>query len=122
MGMMRMTRRGVIGAAGGLLAVRATGAFAQALPLPSNPVALNIVDVAGNLQLTQVAIERFARENPKLISKVSFTRAPSPELPSKIKAQQQANRVDLDLVLTGPGAMSDGIQQGLWIDVWTTHA
>ena len=25
-------------------------------------------------------------------------------------------------MLTGPGAMSDGIQQGLWIDVWKSHA
>jgi putative spermidine/putrescine transport system substrate-binding protein len=85
-------------------------------------VALNIIDVAGNLQLTQAAIERFARENPKLVSRLTFSRAPSPELPGKLKAQQQANKVDIDLVLTGPGAMSDGIQQGLWIDVWKSFA
>ena len=70
----------------------------------------------GNLQLTQVSIERFARENPKIVSRVTFSRAPSPELPSKLKAQQQADKVDIDLVLTGPGALSDGIQQGLWVE------
>ena len=89
---------------------------------PANPVALNIIDVAGNLQLTQTSIERFARENPKIVSRVTFSRAPSPELPSKLKAQQQADKVDIDLVLTGPGALSDGIQQGLWIDVVKAHA
>jgi putative spermidine/putrescine transport system substrate-binding protein len=100
----------------------ASGALAQSAKLPDNPVALNIIDVAGNLQLTQAAIERFARENPKLVSRITFSRAPSPELPGKLKAQQQANKVDIDLVLTGPGAMSDGIQQGLWVEVWKSHA
>ena len=94
-------------------------ALAQGARAPAAPVALNIIDVAGNLQLTQAAIEAFARANPKLVSRLNFSRAPSPELPAKLKAQQAANRVDIDLVLTGPGAMSDGIQQGLWIDVWT---
>ena len=111
------TRRTVMAGAAGLAALNAGGALAQ-----SAPVALNIIDVAGNLQLTQAAIEKFARDNPKLISRLNFSRAPSPELPAKLKAQQAANRVDIDLVLTGPGAMSDGIQQGLWVDVWKSHA
>lgn len=111
------TRRTVMAGAAGLAAFKAGGALAQGAP-----VALNIIDVAGNLQLTQIAIEKFAKDNPKLISRLNFSRAPSPELPAKIKAQQQANRVDIDLVLTGPGAMSDGIQQGLWVDVWKSHA
>ncbi|RDJ25468.1 extracellular solute-binding protein [Bosea caraganae] len=120
--MVEITRRGVIAGASSLAALQATGAFAQGVQLPSSPVSLNIIDVAGNLQLTQVSLERFAKENPKLISRLNFSRAPSPELPAKLKAQQQANRVDIDLVLTGPGAMSDGIQQGLWVDVWKAHA
>jgi putative spermidine/putrescine transport system substrate-binding protein len=115
--MTQLTRRTVMAGAAGLAALKAGGALAQ-----SAPVALNIIDVAGNLQLTQAAIEKFARDNPKLISRLNFSRAPSPELPAKLKAQQQANRVDIDLVLTGPGAMSDGIQQGLWVDVWKSHA
>ncbi len=117
-----MTRRGALGTLSGAAALYATGAAGQAAKAPSTPVALNIIDVAGNLQLTQAGIERFARDNPDLVSRVSFSRAPSPELPAKIKAQQQAGKVDIDLVLTGPGALSDGIQQGLWIDVWTSHA
>lgn len=115
--MTHPTRRTVMAGAAGLAALKAGGALAQ-----SAPVALNIIDVAGNLQLTQIAIEKFARDNPKLISRLNFSRAPSPELPAKLKAQQAANRVDIDLVLTGPGAMSDGIQQGLWVDVWKSHA
>ncbi len=118
--MAHPTRRGVIAGASSLAALTATGAFAQSA-MPASPVALNIIDVAGNLQLTQSAIEKFAKDNPKLISRLNFSRAPSPELPAKLKAQQDANRVDIDMVLTGPGAMSDGIQQGLWVDVWKSH-
>ncbi len=118
--MAQLTRRHVIGGVAGMAALQGTRAFAQGAP--AGPVALNIIDVAGNLQLTQTSIERFAQANPQVISRLNFSRAPSPELPAKIKAQQQANRVDIDLVLTGPGAMSDGIQQGLWVDVWKSYA
>ena len=117
--MTHLTRRGVIAGASSLAALSAGGALAQTTP--ASPVMLNIIDVAGNLQLTQAAIEKFAKDNPKLISRLNFSRAPSPELPAKLKAQQDANRVDIDMVLTGPGAMSDGIQQGLWVDVWKSH-
>jgi putative spermidine/putrescine transport system substrate-binding protein len=116
-----ISRRGVLGGISGTALLYASGATAQSAKLPADPVALNIIDVAGNLQLTQAAIERFARENPKLVSRITFSRAPSPELPGKLKAQQQANKVDIDLVLTGPGAMSDGLQQGLWVDVWKSY-
>jgi putative spermidine/putrescine transport system substrate-binding protein len=118
----RITRRTMLNGLSSTAVLYASGALAQSAKLPDNPVALNIIDVAGNLQLTQAAIERFARENPKLVSRITFSRAPSPELPGKLKAQQQANRVDIDLVLTGPGAMSDGIQQDLWVEVWKSYA
>lgn len=78
------------------------------------PVSLNIVDVAGNLQLTQKAIEAFKDKNPNLVSNVTFTNAPAPQLPGKIKAMQVAGRADIDLVLTGTDALAAGIEQNLW--------
>ena len=86
------------------------------------PVALSIMDVAGNLQLTKEGIERFRTANPALISRITYGLAPSPELPGKLKAQQAANRVDIDMVLTGPGALSDGVTQGLWTPILPVHA
>ncbi|MDP9096876.1 MAG: extracellular solute-binding protein [Pseudomonadota bacterium] len=88
----------------------------------SVPVALSIVDVAGNLQLTKAGLERFRTANPDLVSGITYTQAPSPELPGKLKAQQAAGRMDIDLVLTGPGALSDGITQGLWEELLPMHA
>ncbi|MDN7878053.1 ABC transporter substrate-binding protein [Burkholderia aenigmatica] len=79
------------------------------------PVSLNIVDVAGNLQLTQKAIEAFRDKNLNLVSNVTFTNAPAPQLPGKIKAMQAAGRSDIDLVLTGTDALAAGIEQNLWL-------
>src|SRR3954471_22472780 len=68
---------------------------------PSKAVSLNILDVAGNLQLTQGMIDDFVKQHPDVVSKVTYSKGPAPELAGKIKAQQNANRVDIDLVLTG---------------------
>jgi putative spermidine/putrescine transport system substrate-binding protein len=107
------TRRAVLGGLAGSYLVGGR-ALAQPLMPPSAPVTLNIVDVAGNLALTQRAIEAYRAKNPKLVSKISFAKAPAPELPGKIKAQQDANRVDIDGVLTGIDALSAGVDQKLW--------
>jgi putative spermidine/putrescine transport system substrate-binding protein len=40
-------------------------AFAQGMQMPSSPVTINVVDVAGNLALTQDAMEEYAKKNPK---------------------------------------------------------
>ena len=84
---------------------------------PSAPVTLNILDVAGNLQLTQGMIDEFKAQHPDVVSDITFTRATTPELAPKIKAQQDANRVDIDLVLTGVDGIAAGIDQGLWVEL-----
>ncbi|MCW3840756.1 extracellular solute-binding protein [Micromonospora yasonensis] len=84
---------------------------------PAKAVTLNILDVAGNLQLTQGMIDEFVSKNPDIVSKVTYSKATAPELAGKIKAQQNANRVDIGLVLTGVDGLAAGIDQGLWIDV-----
>ena len=81
----------------------------------ADPVSLNVVDVAGNLQLTQKAFEAFKAKYPDLVSNITYTNAPAPQLPGKIKAMQAAGRADIDLVLTGTDALAAGIEQNLWI-------
>jgi putative spermidine/putrescine transport system substrate-binding protein len=88
-----------------------------ALPLPKNAVELTIVDVAGNLALTQKAIESYRRAKPGVVSGFAFTKAPAPELPPKISAMQQAGVMNIDLVLTGTDALSAGLSQNLWLDL-----
>src|SRR6185437_8403661 len=118
--LIRTTRRGLLG---GLAATAALGtARAQAPALPPSPVALNVVDVAGQLQLVQQAMEEYRRTHSKLVSRFAFSQAPAPELPGKLRAQQSAGRVDIDLVLTGTDALAAGIEQNLWEPLVTNHA
>jgi putative spermidine/putrescine transport system substrate-binding protein len=110
-----ISRRHVLAGMAGTATLGFSGnAFAEVPPLPSSPVSINLVDVAGNLALTQPAIEAYRAANPKLVSRIIFSKAPAPELPGKIKAQQAAKRVDIDGVLTGIDVLSAGVEQKLW--------
>src|SRR4051794_5934835 len=112
--MIRLTRRQTLVGFGAMAVLPATGAFGASPALPSAPVALNIIDVAGNLALTQKAMEAYAAANPKLVSGITFNKATAPELPGKIQAEQTAGRLDIDMVLSGTDALSAGIAQNLW--------
>jgi putative spermidine/putrescine transport system substrate-binding protein len=93
-------------------------------PVPDRPgkaVTLNILDVAGNLQLTQGMIDQFSGQNKDQIAKVTYSKATAPELVGKIKAQQNANRVDISLVLTGVDGLAAGIDQNLWTPLLPTY-
>ena len=98
----------------------AAPAFAQ-VKAPASPVTITVVDVAGNLALTQGMLEAYAAAKPEWVSSFAFTKAPAPELPAKIKAQQAAGKVDIDLVLTGTDVLAAGLDQGLWIDLQPTR-
>ena len=56
-----------------------------------------------------------ATSNPKAAQRVTFTTATAPELSGKVKAQQKAGRLDIDLVLTGTDGLAAGIEQDLWL-------
>lgn len=81
---------------------------------PSEPVTLNILDVAGNLQLTQPMIDDFVAKNPDVVSRVTTEKSTAPEMAGKVKAQQDAGRLGIDLVLTGTDGLSAGTEQGLF--------
>ncbi len=118
-----LSRRSFLVATGGLAGLAAgTSPLFAALAKPASPVTLNVVDVAGNLALTQKAIENYRKAKPDWVSRIVFSKAPSPELPGKIKAQQDANSVDIDLVLTGTDALAAGIEQKLWVELIPAHA
>ncbi len=80
----------------------------------AEPQQINIIDVAGNLALTQKIFENYQAAHPDAISRFTFTKAPAPELAGKIQAMQKAGRMDTDIVLTG----TDGLAAGMEMDVW----
>jgi putative spermidine/putrescine transport system substrate-binding protein len=117
-------RRRALGATIAALALAAgiPAAFAQAPTMPAGPVTLNIVDVAGDLALTQEAFELYAKKFPNRVAKFTFTKAPAPELPGKLKAMQAAGRSDIDLVLTGVGFLGAAVEQGLLLKLLPEYA
>lgn len=114
-----ISRRAMLGTAAATYL--AGPAVAQSIK-PKSPLALTIVDVAGNLALTQKAFENYRRAKPEMVSRFTFSKAPAPELPAKLRAQQAANRVDIDLVLTGTDALAAGIEQKIWAEMLPVHS
>ena len=107
-----LDRRTLLGAA----AIGLAGRGAAAQTAPKAPLAITVVDVAGNLALTQKAFEAYRAAHPTMVSRFNFTKAPAPELPAKLRAQQAANRVDIDIVLTGTDALAAGIEGKIWTE------
>ena len=97
-------------------------ASAQDFPKPKQPLVISVIDVAGDLQLSKPALEKFAKTHPDLISKFVYTEAPAPELSGKLKAQQDAGRVDIDFVLTGNDALAAGMEQSQWVEILPKYA
>ena len=88
---------------------------ASAVPdKPSEPVTLNILDIAGNLQLTQGMIDNFVEANSDIVEAVNYSQSPSPDMAGKLKAQQNAGQVQTSLVLTGTDGLAAGINQDLF--------
>src|SRR3954470_24376622 len=118
---MKFARRGLVSAAVMTAAALAFGepSFAQA---PKSPQVVNVVDVGGALALLQDAIEAYKTKNPTYVSRFTFTKAPAPELPGKLKAMQAAGRSDIELVLGGLDILSAGIEQGLLTQILPAHA
>lgn len=118
-----VSRRGFLSGTAGALAATtlATKAHAQ-LAMPKSPIIINLVDVGGALALVQKPIENFRAAKPNLVSRIAFSKAPAPELPGKLKAQQDAGRVDIDFVIGGLDVVSAGNEQKLWTELLPAYA
>jgi putative spermidine/putrescine transport system substrate-binding protein len=116
-------RRGFIGGLAGAAAIGASpgGALAQ-VAKPAAPLTISVIDAAGSLALTQAVFENYRKARPEHVSRFVFTKAPSPELPGKLKAQQAAGRVDIDIALVGTDAISAGAEQQVWTKLFPDHA
>lgn len=81
------------------------------LATPSSPVELHILDVSGDFTAQKPMIEAFAKANPNLVSKVDYETGSATDVVGKLQAQQSANRVSIDLILTGPLVLSQMVGQ-----------
>jgi len=105
----------------GASAVSAAPATAAALKIPSAPVTINVLDVAGNLQLTKQMMENFKAAHPEIVSNVTYATATAPELAGKLQAQQAGGNAQISLVMTGTDGLSAGIKNNLLTKVIPDH-
>ncbi len=111
------TRRAVLGGAAAIAAAGVAGrAEAQGV------VGINIIDAAGNLALTRAGFDAFAKANPTRVGRMSYTSSTAPEIPGKLRAQQDAGKVDIDLILGGNDVLAAGIELKLWEPLFPAHA
>lgn len=84
---------------------------------PSEPVTLNILDVAGNIKLTEGMVDRFVEEHPDIVSSVTWESGGAPDLVGAVKPQVDSGNLSIDMVLTGNDGLSAGLDQDLWIPI-----
>jgi len=85
------------------------GLVLSGAPLPASaqqPITISILDNGGDWASTGVIIENYKKAFPDKVKEIKLQRGPAPETPAKIKAQQDAGRADINLVLTGQDAGS----------------
>ncbi len=118
----KSTRRDVLAAGGGMAAAMAVTAGGLGRANAQGAMGINIIDAAGNLALTRPGFEAFAKANASRISRITYTSAPAPEIPGKLRAQQDAGRVDIDLILGGNDVLAAGIELKLWAPLMAEYA
>lgn len=94
---------------------------ANKLAMPSSPVTLNLVDVAGDTQVAQPMINAYIQAHPQYLSKVNFETGDATQIVSKLKAQQAAGVAQIDIVLTGNDALGLGVNQGVYQKLFPTY-
>ncbi len=85
------------------------------------PITLSILDNGGDYASTGVIIENYQKANPDKVKEIKLQRGPAPETPAKIKAQQDAGRVDINLILTGQDAGSVLVANKQLIDLFPKY-
>lgn len=99
----------------------AAAIVAGSLSAAAQPITLSIIDVGGDLSSTQAIVEAYRKANPNKVKDIRIQRAPQPELPAKIKAQQDAGRLDINLIMTGQAAASALIANGQLVRLLPDH-
>jgi len=100
----------------------ASGPTGSSLPKPDKPITLHILDVSGDLSTNKPMIENFVKANPKLVGSVQFASGSATDVVGKLQAQEAANRVDIDVILTGPLALSQMAAQKQLVKILPDYA
>ena len=89
----------------------------------SKPITIQVIDGGGVLNVLKTVLINYQKAHPDKVLSIQFLPpATAPAVPGKIKAQQDAHKQDISLVLGGYDIVAAGIQQGLWEQLTPAHA
>ncbi len=89
----------------------------------SHPIVLQIVDAGGFAEQAEPMIKAFQKAHPDEVSQVIYpSRIQAPALPSKIKAEQAANNVQDDLIISGYDGVASCTKEGLVEQLTPAHS
>ncbi|HTK05748.1 MAG TPA: extracellular solute-binding protein [Ktedonobacteraceae bacterium] len=92
-------------------------------PTTNRPIVLQVVDAGGYSAQVQPMLNAFQKAHPELVSKVVYpARIQAPQLPGKLKAEEDANNIQDTLIISGYDGVSSAIQQGLVEQLTPTHS
>ncbi|HET8842922.1 MAG TPA: extracellular solute-binding protein [Ktedonobacteraceae bacterium] len=89
----------------------------------SQPIVLQVVDAGGYSAQVQPMLEAYQKAHPDKISKIVYPpRIQAPQLPGKLKAEEDAGKIQDTLIVSGYDGVASSTQQGLVEPLLPAHA
>ena len=89
----------------------------------SHPIILQVVDAGGYSAMLQPMLEAYQKAHPDKVSKIVYPpRIQGPQLPGKLKAEEDSGNIQDSLVISGYDGVASSVQQGLTEQLIPTHA
>lgn len=80
----------------------------------SGKITVEVLDGGGELQLVKQILLNYQKAHPDKVVFQFLPSATAPSVPGKIKAQEDAHKQTISLMLGGYDMVASGIQQGIW--------
>ncbi len=88
----------------------------------SHPIVLQVVDAGGFSGQVKPMLQAYQQAHPDKVSKIVYpTRIPAPQLPGKLKAEEDAGNVQDTLIISGYDGVASSIKGGLVEQLTPTH-
>jgi putative spermidine/putrescine transport system substrate-binding protein len=85
------------------------------------PITLSIMEAGGDLASVQVILDNYKKAFPNKFKDILVQRVPEPELSAKVKAQQDAGRLDINLIMTGQAGGAELVRGNQLIRLLPTY-
>jgi putative spermidine/putrescine transport system substrate-binding protein len=87
------------------------------------PIVLQVVDAGGYSAQVKPMLDAYQKAHPDKVSKVVYpSRIQAPQLPGKLKAEIDANKIQDTLIISGFDGVASSIQQGLVEQILPSHS